>query len=449
MTQDDGLPGGRGGRSGDAMTPRIRFVNQYFLPAEAATGRILADVVAWLTARGIACEVIASDRSYADPGTRFPRRAVWQGAEVRRVATTGFGRGSRLRRAADYATFLFAAGPSLLRGPTPELIVGLSNPPLLGAAVVLAARMRGTRSVYWVLDLYPEIAFALGALRERGLPGRLFSAISRWALRRADLVVTLGETMAGRLRDLGSGNVVAIHNWADGNVIRPKPASESRYRRERGWDEKLVVLYSGNMGLAFEFRTMIRAAERLRNAGGIVFAFVGGGPRRSEVESEVLRLGLPNVEFHPAVPAEELADSLASGDLHVVSMAPGTAGLLVPSKIYGILAAGRPVVYVGPPEGEAFQIVRGGACGWCISNGDFEGLARVVENARVDSSDARAAGARARTLFEERFTLERQVNLLAGVLMSLSGEIEVLSRGRTAQTPAGPVQPAPNGWRQE
>ncbi|MFI5181870.1 MAG: glycosyltransferase family 4 protein [Thermoanaerobaculia bacterium] len=431
------------------MTRRFRFVNQYFVPAEAATGRILADVVAWLTAKGVTCEVIASDRSYADPRARFPRRATWQGAEVCRIATTGFGRGSRLRRVVDYATFLFGAGPSLLRRPRPDLIVGLSDPPILGAAVVLAARICGTRSVYWVMDLYPELAFALGVLRPGGLPGRLFSSISGWALRRADLVVTLGETMAGRLRDLGGRNVVAINNWADGSAIQPKVALMSRYRRERGWDEKLVVLYSGNMGLAYEFKTMVRAAERLRNISEIVFAFVGGGPRRSEVESEVHRLGLPNVEFHSAVPAEELADSLASGDLHVVSMAPGMAGLLVPSKLYGILAAGRPVVYVGPAEGEVFEIVSGGACGWCVSNGDAEGLARVVESVRANPSEARAAGARARTLFDDQFARDRQIKALADVLMSLLGESETLSRSRTGPVPAQPAQPSGKGCRQE
>lgn len=430
------------------MTPRLRFVNQYFLPAEAATGRILADVVAWLAARGVACEVIASDRSYADPRTRFPRRATWQGAEVRRIRTTGFGRGSRLRRAVDYATFLLGAGPSLLRGPTPDAVVGLSNPPILGAAAVLAARVRGTRSVYWVMDLYPELAFALGALRPRGLPGRLLSSISGWALRRADMVVTLGETMAERLRDLGGRNVVAIHNWADGSVIRPKPASESRYRRQRGWEEKLVVLYSGNMGLAYEFKTMIRAAERLRNASDIVFAFVGGGPRRSEVESEIRRLGLPNVEFHPAVPPEELADSLVSGDLHVVSMAPGTAGLLVPSKIYGILAAGRPVIYVGPQEGEVFEIVKEGSCGWCVPNGDVDGLTRVIESARVNPSDTRAAGARARSLFDEQFAMDRQVDILASALMRLSVGTETLGRRWNATASAPGVRPTGKGLPQ-
>jgi len=403
------------------MAPRLLFVNQYFPPDEALTGQILGEVVACLAAKGVVGEVITSNRSYADQRKRYPNQATWRGVKVCRVSSTGFGRSSTFRRTADYFTFLAGAGLSLLRGPRPDVIVGLSTPPMLGAAAVLAGKLRGARAVYWVMDLYPELAFVLGVLRPDGIPGRLLSAISRWTLRNADLVVALGETMAGRLRDLGGRNVVAIHNWANGDAIRPMPTSESRVRRERGWDRKFVVLYSGNMGLAHEFGTIIQAAERLQNVSEIVFAFVGGGPRRSDVQSEVRLRGLRNVEFHAAVSAEELADSLASGDLHVVSMAAGTAGLLVPNKIYGILAAGRPVIYVGPQEGEVFEIVRDGSCGWSVRNGDVEELARIVESARANPSDATAAGARARTMFDERFTAERQVNFLAELLMSLSG----------------------------
>ena len=167
------------------------------------------------------------------------------------------------------------------------------------------------------------------------------------------------------------------------------------------------MLYSGNMGLAHEFHAILDAAEILRDHKRILFAFVGGGPRRAEVEHEVRRRGLPNVEFRPYVPRDQLGETLTAGDVHLVTLRNDVAGLLVPSKIYGILAAGRPTIYVGPERGEIADIIRSGACGQRVAPDDAGGLSRAVQRYESDRAARGEEGRRARRLFEERFTRDR------------------------------------------
>lgn len=388
----------------------LLFLNQYFPPDEAATAQILGDLASEVVCAGSAVRVVCGDRSYFDPSRRYQHREQWNGVCVERVRRSGFGRQSAIGRTADYATYLIGTLLRALSGPRPEVIVAMSTPPILGALGAAVARIRGARSVYWVMDVYPDIAFELGALRPGSMAGRIFAAISRWALRSSDLVIALGDTMATRLRGAGARNVIAVHNWADGEAIRPMPPADSRYRRARGWGERFVVLYSGNLGLAHEFDTVLEAASRVADRP-IVFAFVGSGPRLAEVRAAAAQRGLTNIECHPHVARHDLGDLLAAGDLHLVTLRPGIPGLLVPSKLYGILAAGRPTLYVGPDEGEVRDIVRRG-CGASVPNGDVDRLVETIEAYRTDETRGRREGLAARALFDAEFTKARQTGLI-------------------------------------
>lgn len=409
------------GRQHGASALRVVFLNQFFAPDEAATAQMLDDLVEAARAEGIECHVVCSDRSYAHPERRYPRREGRPGLAVRRVPATAFGRSGAVGRVLDYATYAAGAAVELLRGPAPDVVVGLSTPPLLGALAHVGARLRGARSVYWVMDVYPDVAFALGALQPESWAGRILRALSRRTLAGADCVVALGETMAERLAALGARRVETVHNWADSDAIRPKPPSESRLRERLGWQARFVVLYSGNLGLAHEFETLLGAADLLRDRADVLFAFLGHGPRFAEVEHAARARALPNVAFHPALPRDELGDSLAAGDLHVVTLRPAMAGLLVPSKIYGILAAARPTLYVGPPEGEVWSILRNGGCGTACPNGDAVATAAAILAYR-DAPERRVReGRAARELLERSFTRTRQTARLVGLIQGAAG----------------------------
>lgn len=388
---------------------RVLLLNQYYAPDEAATAQLLADVGGGLVQAGYQVTAVCSARSYADPSRSHPRRETLDGVDVLRARGSGFGRESSFGRLIDYATFVVGAAGLVVRAPRPDVVISLSTPPMIAALGWLVSRVRGARSLYWVMDIYPELAYELGVLRRGSVGGRLLERVSRFLVRRSDRVVALGEWMAERLSAAG-GRVVVVHNWADGSAIRPRrPEDDHPLRRRWGWHGRFVIMYSGNMGLAHEFDTVLGAAELLRSEPEMLFAFVGGGPRRRAVEAEAARRGLPNVEFRPYVARAELGQSLAAPDLHLVTLRPRVQGLLVPSKIYGILAAGVPTVYVGPPEGEIPEILAAGACGTSVTDGRPESVAAAILAYRSDPEKARDDGRRARSLFEERFTRERGV----------------------------------------
>ncbi len=298
----------------------------------------------------------------------------------------------------------------------PDAVISLSTPPLVALLGLTLARLRGASSLYWVMDVYPQLAFELGVIEPRSIVGRIFRRLSAACLRRSDEVIALGDTMAERLSSEGAGPVTVIHNWADGEAIHPVEPQDNPLRAEWGWSDRFVVLYSGNMGLAHEFDTVLDAAERLAADPRILLAFVGGGPRRAEVEAEARRRGLSNVEFLPYVPREQLGDSLTAGDVHLVTLRERMPGLLVPSKIYGILAAGRPSVYVGPQQGEIADILDSGRCGIGVRGGDADALAEAIRGYANDPARTREHGANARRSFEMRFTREHGVDAFRELL---------------------------------
>jgi len=383
---------------------RVVLLNQYYAPDGSSTAQLLADLGGGLAAQGHDVVAVCSDRSYADPRRRYARRETIDGVRVLRARTTGYGRGSVGGRVLDYASFLLGAVGTLLFRTRPDVVVSLSTPPLIAGLGWLLARLRGARAIYWVMDVYPDVAFALGVLRPGSAAGWAFRALSRFVLRRSDRVVALGETMGARLEAFAGRPVDVVHNWADGEAIRPVSLADHALRREWGWSGRFVVLYSGNMGLAHDFATVLDAAALLREREEILFAFVGGGPRRAEVEAEVRRRELSNVEIRPYVERARLGQSLTAPDVHLVTLREEMPGLLVPSKIYGILAAGRPALYVGPDAGEIAEILREGDCGRRVALGDARGLADAVLAYATEPARAERDGRRARELFERRFT---------------------------------------------
>jgi glycosyltransferase involved in cell wall biosynthesis len=211
--------------------------------------------------------------------------------------------------------------------------------------------------------------------------------------------------MANKLVEEGIGpeTVRVIHNWSDGRAIQPVEREQNDLRVEWNLQDKFVVGYSGNMGRAHEFETILAAAEKLKGWAGIVFLFIGGGPQRDWIRQEAQRRELANIRFKPYQPRERLSLSLSVPDVHLISLQPPLEGLIVPSKFYGIAAAGRPTIYIGDPEGEIPRILHGSACGYTIPIGDAHGLAACVQDLAVDAGRVKEVGRHARDVFDRRF----------------------------------------------
>lgn len=414
---------------GAAAPRRVLLVNQYFWPDMAATAQLLADLAEDLAAAGWQITALAGRGTYVAgrPG-RLPRREGWQGVDIRRVACTDFGRASRLGalgRAADYATFLAAAALAVLTGPRHDVAICLSTPPLV-AVLGLLARLRGTRFVYKVEDLYPDVAIALGALARDSAAARLLGRISRGLLARADAVVVLDEAMAATMRartgrSATAARLVVIPNWADGQAIHPDAAAGARERRALEVETSdFMVLYSGNLGLAHRFDAVAAAARLLvRQAPEVVWQVVGGGPRLAELQEQVS--GLAAVHFMGYRPREHLHALYNAADLHLVTLRDEVAGLLVPSKYAASLACGKPVLVVGGSGTELALEVVERDIGWVCSHDPAEVAAAVLAALR-EAAEGRLAerGARARRVFEERYSRERSSAAWARLLSQLA-----------------------------
>ena len=397
--------------------PRVIFVNRFYRPDHSATAQILTDLAEFLTTEGWDVTVVTSRRLYEDPAAGLPARERLGGVKVRRVWTSRFGRAGLIGRAVDYLSFYLTAATALLgeaRGG--DIVVAKTDPPLLGVAVGLAARLKSARLVNWLQDLYPEVATELGV--KLPLRGAL-KALRDRSLRSAVLNVAIGERMAERV-SAARAPVAVAPNWTDDETI--ERLSGSPLRAE--WDfepDHFVVGYSGNLGRAHEADTVLGAAKLLRDHPHIRFLFVGGGFHVESLAAKGEAMGLTSLHFQGYQPRDQLSQSLAAADVHWLSLRPQLEGLIVPSKFYGIAAAGRPVIAVTDPDGEIARLVRTHDCGVVVEPGDSQGFADAVLRLAADLAHREALGARARAMLEAHFTRKIALRRWADLLIDTAG----------------------------
>ncbi len=396
------------------------LVNRYFHPDHAATGQLLSDLAFHAAAAGRRVTVITGRQRLDDPRARLPARERLHGVDVRRVWSTRFGRGSLPGRAVDYLSFHAATLLTLLRllraGDT---VVAATDPPLLGVTAGWAARARGADLVNWLHDVFPEVAEALGLRFARGA----FAAGLRWlrdrSLRAARANVALGRLMAERVaaRGVPRERIQVIHNWSDGETVAPLDHADNPLRRAWDLGERVVIGYSGNLGRAHDLRALPEAAARLADLEDLLFLGVGGGAGSAALRRAVAARGLGNVRFAGYQPRARLGASLAAADVHLIALRPELEGLVVPSKLYGVLAAGRPCIHLGDPAGEVGQILTASGAGLVVGPGDAAALEAAVRRLHGDPGLRAAMGRRGRALFLERFdrrlALARWLEVLA------------------------------------
>lgn len=399
---------------------RIIFVNRFFYPDLSATSQLLSDLAFDLAADHDVV-VITSALRYDQPQARLPARETVRGVRVRRVATTGLGRAGLTGKSIDLASFHLAAGVALMgearRG---DVVVAKTDPPLLSVVAGLAARLKGARLINWLQDVYPEVAKVLGVRGVGGLSGVALQALRNASLKRALFNVTLGETMAARLQAAGAppASIRVAPNWTDETVITPLAPEQNPLRQAWALEGRFVVAYSGNLGRAHEYQTMLGAARRLANEPRIRFLIIGDGHHAQALRAAAQASGLANIDFQPYQPAELLCQSLSVGDVHWISLRPELEGLIVPSKIYGVLAAGRPIIAVTAADGETARLVAAHGCGLRVEPGDNQGFACAVRRLADEPGLAARLGAASRAaatgVFSRASALARWREVLAG-----------------------------------
>lgn len=398
-------PGPRGVRPN-----RVVFVNRFFHPDESATSRLLSDLAFRLAQRGLSVVIVTSRQLYENSAAQLPPYEVIRGVEVRRIASASFGRRSLAGRALDYATFHLGAALMLARVLHPgDLVVAKTDPPLISVVVSWVARWRGASLINWLQDLFPEVAAALapGAI-PNWLQSALASARDR-SLRAAAVNIVIGDRMATRVaqRGIDPQRIRIIPNWADCEALTPLDGRRSLTRARLGLLDRFVIGYSGNFGRAHEFDTLLAAARLLADDAQVAFLMTGGGAKLAPLQDAIERAGLPSFHFQGYQSAELLSDSMAAADVHLVSLLPAVEALIVPSKVYSILAAGRPMVFIGDPEGEISHLIRQHDCGIAVAIGNGRDLAEALRKLHTDPALCARLGANARHLALERYCAER------------------------------------------
>ena len=410
---------------------KIVFANRYFAPDQSATSRMVSGLAFALRRRGFDVTAIASRTMHDNANTELAGEEAIGGVHVERLWATRFGRSNILGRAIDYLTFhvsaFFWCLSNLEKG---DLCVICTDPPLLSVTTALPIRWRGARMINWVMDLFPEVAMELGMLGEKGIAGKASRLVRDWSMRKSDLIVCPTATMAEYLVEHGQDEdrVCVMHHWSDGEEIYPVAPAANKLRAQWGLQEKFVIGYSGNFGRAHDFSTLIEAAVHLSDHDDIQFLLIGGGQQRAHVEEVVRNRDLKNVVFKPLQPKELIAQSIGAADAQVVSLLPRLEHCIVPSKFYGILAAGRPTLFIGDGNGEVARVVASADCGASVRIGEGEKLAEHILRMKEEPERRAEMGVNARLTLDKVFSRERAVSAWSDLMHTFRQKSAVTSR---------------------
>ena len=349
---------------------RIVLLNQFYPPDRSPTARYLRDLAEALVVQGAEVEVLAS-RAYYRKGPEEDGVTGW--VKVRRFWTPT-GRGP-LAKAVAYAVYYIQAATRLALGPRADLVLGLSSPPYLG----LLARAFGKRHAHWVMDAYPQVLFASGALSSTSLLGSTLRQLARVQYRGAAAVFALGPDMARRLAPELDGRADIRPLWLPSDMP-PLPKRSAVALARRAWGAapgRRVLLYAGNLGRGHRYSEFV-TAMRTQKANGPLWVFMGDGPGFPEL-AQILAAE-PSLPLRLEAPCfgVSYAAKMAAADLHLVSLKEGWQGLIVPSKLQASLAAGKPVIFVGPKDCEPARWLAASGAGWIIPIGRLDRLRSAV-----------------------------------------------------------------------
>jgi glycosyltransferase involved in cell wall biosynthesis len=397
------------------------FVNRFFYPDHSATSQILSDLVFDLSKSDVDIHVVTSRYSYDNSFTVLPAKENIGNVFIHRVWTSNFGRMNLVGRAIDYLSFYLSAIVTLIQlVRRNDVLITKTDPPLMSTFSTLIAKFFRAKSINWVQDLFPEVAINLDVKILRGRFGKLLIHLRNYSLNGASTNVVIGEKMREHLigEGINSKNINIIQNWADGNKIRP--VSHNPLKTEWGLDGKFVIGYSGNLGRAHDSETIINAMIALKNNEKIVFLFIGGGSHTPKVQQACQDYNITNVVFKSYQPRELLQLSLSVADVHWLALQPQLEGLIVPSKFYGIAAAGKPVVFLGDRGGELGKLICRHYMGFAIPLGDYETLVEKFNLLALNSQLCELMGINSREVFDGKFNKHLALNAWKKVLSSVA-----------------------------
>lgn len=395
-----------------SRSTRVVILNQYYVPDVASTGHLLHELAVELADLGFEVEVLTGRPSYGPPDTwqDCPLREEVDGVKIRRLKVARFDKNNLLGRAINYLTFVIPMILNVLfKSRHDTVYLYTTNPPFLGAIGWFVSLFRRHHYVTLLHDAHPQLGIWVGTFRKGSMIERVWMALNRRKYKRTKEAIVLCSAAKKLVADtypITPEHIHVIPNWADGEDLYPKDKADSEIAQEQGFVDDFILLYSGNMGLYYDFETVLGAAKLLEGEP-FKLVLVGGGGKKAQIEEHIKSHNMTNVVMLPYQPFEKLNDSLNACDASLVTIAEGIEGISFPSKLYTSLAVGKAIVALSEDWSELREIVEGTECGIWSALGDAEGLAEKLRVLVHDKQKTAAMGRSAREVFDEGYT--RQV----------------------------------------
>lgn len=409
---------------------RIGIICNHFPPDVNSTGQLIAKLAGALARRGHEISVLSTFphydtfRIWPDWRGHFAQRDRVGDVDVTRLWVYAPGKKTMTRRLLNYLSFAALAGVAgFIERNRPDVILATNGSFFSGVASTVAGRFGRVPFVYNIQDLYPEVPILAGQLTNPLLISGL-RRIERFMYERAAHLTVI--TPSFRESIVGKGvpecDVSIIPNFVDSDFIRPLPKVND-FSRKHDLDEKLVVTHAGNLGYVYELNTLLEVADRFRSRDDVVFLIVGQGVDKAGLEEEARRRDLPNVLFMPFQPAEDLPWLRASSDVQVALYRPGAARHSMPSKIYEIMASGRPVLASAEPGSDVRNVIEQADCGLCVAPDSPNELADALGELCGSATLRERMGAAGRTAALSTYTLEPVLDAYEKLLTNVAAKV--------------------------
>ena len=379
------------------------FVGGYFYPDFSAGSQMLSDLSFFFAKKGVKVSVVTSRKMYNRSDRSLSSYESFNNVNIYRTWSTSFGKSSLIGRATDYLSLEISLIVCLFHVVKKKnIVVVMTDPPLLNVVALPIVNFKGGKVVNWLQDLFPEVAVGAGVFSEKTFINKLLLKLRNKCTNGSVMNIAIGNKMYGYLRSINGrlDNIVMIPNWSDGQAIKPIPNSDNYLGKEWGLEGKFVIGYSGNLGHAHNVETILKAVEILKDCKDVVFLFIGGGVGMKSIKHQFEEKNIYNVCFKPYQPRNLLSLSLGVSDIHWATLEPVMEGFIVPSKFYGILAAGRPIIFIGDKSGEIAIEVEKIGCGVNIGVSDYMGFVKIIWELLNNNSLLQEMGVRARSAFE-------------------------------------------------
>ncbi len=377
-----------------------------------------------LVARDLNISVVCSRNSYSSK-KKHKKKENLRGINILRVSNISGRERGMVFRILELLTFFITSFFRCISVKKVDFVLVLSSPPFLTILGLIISKLKGAKSVFLIEDVYPDVAIALGFIKKGSFLDKFMTRVNSFLLKRPDRVVVLGEFMKEVVLKNNSDieqKISIIPNWSDGEKIYPLEKSNNHFVDKFDLKNKFIIQYSGNMGLGHSFETILNGALKLKDHNDIVFLFIGGGPKKKEIIKFKEKHSLSNIKILPYQAYEDLLYSLNACDISLISMINSVDGLIVPSKLYGILASGKPFLFIGSDKNEISDLVKKYNIGRIIEEGKVKKFVDNVLYYYNNRDELKKEGIDARKIFEQKYDKKHAVKKYYDLLMDLCTE---------------------------